>query len=488
MRKKGFMITLNLFFLAGLFYLFASQSVQPAPSDFVRGYIYAFIVFSSNLFADWKLRKAFDLIWVFFLGNMILLVLGGHHIARVWGTAEELDLSVSGHLPSSELYNGFLLIFCGAFCFIIGFYISQRKLLNRPVDMTPQNFRFPSDIQLWFWIFLSWGSKWFGFIPGVLGTAVGWLSLGALYVFSCRLYFSQLLAKNKYTIFIVTIVIMELTIASRSAMREPYLTIFLPVLLALGTVMSMRLRNPVQKAPVKRQTKRFFVIGLAALVIFVLYKVVFPAANLVKQGDAVNFKIALAQVLNPDKNKINLQDLEGSVTKKTLALRRAVIITSAAICIDLSKRNIEMEYDPVKLLAAGYVPRRFWPDKPVIAKGGWFNDFLRELAGHYGESRTSMALSAAGELFWAYGLAGMMIIMLFTGAFFSKIGQMAYTIDLRNIFDTGVSLAIVSFYLKAFEGDWSQAVSLVSLLAIVSWFARRFSIQRKRPGNKTVSV
>ena len=477
------MIVFNLFSLVLVFYLFKNQADQASAPDFIRGAICGVMVFSINFFLDWRFRKKFHPIWGFFIGNIILLGMGGRYIARVLGTEAEQNLSISGHLPLHELYDGFLLLFSSALFFLIGFYLNQKPSKFLILTRESKNYIFPKDALIWLITFGSWGCKFARFLPGVLGTTVGLLPLGVLYVFGLKYYTTIGLRKRVYVLYVLIIIIVELAFASRSAMREGYVTVFIPLLLATGWASAQGPSVLAQKKPGYGKKKRFAAVAALIFVFWFLMAVIFPAANAVKSRQVHDFKTAFVMIVTKKQTSDDPGALKKNMTNETLEMRRAIIITSAAICIRLSKMNLRMEHDPLQLFAAGFIPRALWPNKPVIEKGGWFNKFLLRLLGlSETEGDTSMALSAAGELFWAYGVAGVMIIMLLTGLLFSFFHNIGYTNDLRNIFNSTLLIALASFYLKAFDGNWSATVSLLSLIAALSIFTSKFLVRnRQRP-------
>jgi hypothetical protein len=61
-----------------------------------------------------------------------------------------------------------------------------------------------------------------------------------------------------------------------------------------------------------------------------------------------------------------------------------------------------------------FIPRLLWPDKPTVTRGAWFSDYLG-LYGTEGEVSTSVGMTAIGELYWNFGMAGVLIGMLAIG-------------------------------------------------------------------------
>lgn len=59
----------------------------------------------------------------------------------------------------------------------------------------------------------------------------------------------------------------------------------------------------------------------------------------------------------------------------------------------------------LEYLQWGLIPRFLWSDKPIVTRGGWFSTYLG-LAGSEASASTSTGMTAAGELYWQFGLVG----------------------------------------------------------------------------------
>jgi hypothetical protein len=66
----------------------------------------------------------------------------------------------------------------------------------------------------------------------------------------------------------------------------------------------------------------------------------------------------------------------------------------------------------------GVVPRLLWPEKPFVTQGAAFSVILRLGVGIDEESSTTAtAMTSPGQLYWSYGLTGVMIGMILMGIF-----------------------------------------------------------------------
>ncbi len=77
-------------------------------------------------------------------------------------------------------------------------------------------------------------------------------------------------------------------------------------------------------------------------------------------------------------------------------------------------------------LAYAFIPRLFWEDKPGVSRGTWFNYYLggarteREAMG-----QTSIGQTATGELYWNFGVPGVVLGLGLIGALFGLLWRLA---------------------------------------------------------------
>ncbi|UQA62384.1 hypothetical protein [Polyangium aurulentum] len=80
--------------------------------------------------------------------------------------------------------------------------------------------------------------------------------------------------------------------------------------------------------------------------------------------------------------------------------------------------------ETMEYLAYAFVPRVFWEDKPGVSRGAWFNSYLGA-AAHESESTTSVGQTATGELYWNFGIAGVILGLGVIGALFGLLWRLA---------------------------------------------------------------
>jgi hypothetical protein len=74
--------------------------------------------------------------------------------------------------------------------------------------------------------------------------------------------------------------------------------------------------------------------------------------------------------------------------------------------------------------AYAFVPRLLWPDKPNVSRGAWFTMYLGA-SYREEESTSSTGITAVGELYWNFGIPGVVIGMLGIGLGYGLLWRMA---------------------------------------------------------------
>jgi hypothetical protein len=75
---------------------------------------------------------------------------------------------------------------------------------------------------------------------------------------------------------------------------------------------------------------------------------------------------------------------------------------------------------------AGYafIPRILWPEKPTVTRGGWFAAYIG-FAPSPEESTVSLGITATGELYWNFGVAGVALGMFVIGCMLGGLWRLA---------------------------------------------------------------
>ena len=71
-----------------------------------------------------------------------------------------------------------------------------------------------------------------------------------------------------------------------------------------------------------------------------------------------------------------------------------------------------------------FIPRLLWPDKPPLSKSSWFTVYLG-FSPREAEATTATGITATGELYWNFGIIGVVSGMLFIGILIGAVWRLA---------------------------------------------------------------
>ncbi len=78
------------------------------------------------------------------------------------------------------------------------------------------------------------------------------------------------------------------------------------------------------------------------------------------------------------------------------------------------QRNGYQMGETMRYATYAFIPRLLWPDKPAVTRGAWFYAYV---GGSHRESEatTSLGITAPGELYWNFGVGGLLLGMFAIG-------------------------------------------------------------------------
>jgi hypothetical protein len=136
--------------------------------------------------------------------------------------------------------------------------------------------------------------------------------------------------------------------------------------------------------------------------------------------------------------------------------------------------------DTMDYMAYAFIPRLVWPDKPIVTRGQWFDAYTKQGMA-VDEHGNSLGQTNAGELYWNFGLpgviAGMFVMGLFLGWLWRMAGANPLNDPLRMLLYVGLILTAAAMM----EGEFGTAfvgqvyrVVLFSLLLKLGTMKRRY--------------
>jgi hypothetical protein len=127
---------------------------------------------------------------------------------------------------------------------------------------------------------------------------------------------------------------------------------------------------------------------------------------------------------------------------------------------------------------SGVVPRALWPDKPSVSQGSWFAKYTGFVPRN-AYSPLSLGVTATGEWYWNFGVAGMIVGMALIGALIGLLWRLAGSRPSANVIAMLLYVTIVLDMPNMAEAG-SMLISLLAsfllfgaLLAAAAFAARR---------------
>jgi hypothetical protein len=80
--------------------------------------------------------------------------------------------------------------------------------------------------------------------------------------------------------------------------------------------------------------------------------------------------------------------------------------------------------ETMAFLGYSLIPRIFWPSKPAVSQSAWFTYYLG-FAPSPEKATVSVGMTATGELYWNFGIPGVIIGMFIVGVCFSGLWRLA---------------------------------------------------------------
>jgi hypothetical protein len=174
----------------------------------------------------------------------------------------------------------------------------------------------------------------------------------------------------------------------------------------------------------RRRIKYLVLLFLAAIpfYMFIVYPVSWELRGQSLSGEGINETEAFGRVLAEDKRSVDRYRIEEDPFIAYLSRLYEPVVVS--YIYEQVEQYGYAEGATMAYAAYAFIPRLFWPDKPGVTQGGWFAYYA--LFGVSSErSNTSLGITAIGELFWNFGITGVIVGMFFIGALFGGLWRLA---------------------------------------------------------------
>jgi hypothetical protein len=90
---------------------------------------------------------------------------------------------------------------------------------------------------------------------------------------------------------------------------------------------------------------------------------------------------------------------------------------------EVQRNGYEMG-ETMRYAAYAFIPRLIWPNKPSVTRGAWFYAYVGG-SPRESEATSSLGITAAGELYWNFGVGGLLVGMFTIGCGFALLWRMS---------------------------------------------------------------
>jgi hypothetical protein len=252
-----------------------------------------------------------------------------------------------------------------------------------------------------------------------------------------------------------------LFVAMGSGMRFPIITVMFYFIWGYTLQQEIFLRSQARLDQLRSLAKT----GLLALGSMVLI-----VTLIVPYGKQIfRAKITEGQKIEVVKSERHFYELRATFPEEGVwaSLNRMALNSTQALAatVNLYGNNIPPEHQVHESVAMGVIPRLFWPDKPFVSQGPYFSLVVGSCGGDdEKDATTATASTAAGELYWSYGIKGVIIGMGLLGFLFGFSFKVVSWNMPANPIKALVSIALVQHATKWFGAD---ATSLFVLLIFI---------------------
>jgi hypothetical protein len=309
-------------------------------------------------------------------------------------------------IAPDDIVVGHLLFMLGSIAFHAGIQIL------RPMELegTPPRQRGSILSYALLWI-VGISARWFGGLIEIFGAIIGTVTWGSFAAVCAYLLTegASPASRRSMRFWIIALIgtAIELVTNVRTGSKAFIMYSFLPV----GWLM---VRTP--------SLRRYVPIAIAALMAL-YFGVVAPVVMASRVGSANEGESAGDRVV---RTYMQGGYNEGRETGDRIAemLERQYEPTPVAFIYSEVERTGLRWGETMDYLGYAFIPRLVWPEKPAVSRGGWFTLYLGA-ARNEREVTTSVGQTAPGELYWNFGVFGLVAGMVVLGMLFGVQWRMA---------------------------------------------------------------
>jgi hypothetical protein len=340
----------------------------------------------------------------------------GYGISAIYAASESYQTGylplVTKLVPGDDLARGYVLSLLGALSLHLGYFWVQSLEIR---DGEAKSGGAPSDFRFWTVAFLIglltlFRPEYFGFI----GTARSILQFAPLAILLSlcsvqRQYFRLSGPAYALCVIIGNILLILAYIYDGSKYR---------IMLSLMPMLSAALVRP-------RLKKLLPVFVVAGTIVYLF--VVAPVITRMRTDQTAVSRLEKLRAAGEDSFLSTQEDLSYSFQEEAEKFLYRQFESTAVGFIVSDVRAQGFQYGAtMENLTYAFIPRLLWPEKPMVTRGLWFTAYLGG-SGSEEEAESNTALYSAGELYWNFGILGVVLGMAIMGAMFAliaaKIGE-----------------------------------------------------------------
>ncbi len=328
-------------------------------------------------------------------------------IAGRLANREVIRLS-SFEIPPTELVSGYLLFLVGSVAFHFGIQ-TIRPLTRQTTDTSPLSNSGSRRYRILLVMIWASGvlSRLFGndmTMAGAIFGILSWASNASLCAYC--LSTSSTKPRLSWAVLIAGCLI-EFACNLRSFSKAYIMYSFVPIIWTLVYFRSYR--------------KWLFPmgLGLATFYLFIVAPVVTSARDERRWEEADTTVAVLLRVFE----RYKVAETEAEHQVEQFFERQFEPIPLAFIHAEVDRYGLR-HGETMEYLAYAFIPRLFWPGKPWVTRGAWFTVYLGQ-ASNEESATTATGMGAAGELYWNFGLWGVIIGMTVVGSLVGVLWRIA---------------------------------------------------------------
>jgi hypothetical protein len=325
---------------------------------------------------------------------------------------EWIDFSVAQILPD-DLATGYVIYLLGSLAVHIG--LNYMRPFENIKSLSPaggSSVSFAGIAALWaLGVTYLFRASWFSSL-GNVSRPLGWMALGALSLFVLVPRERMGISKRTFavTLFIGTAGLLVANIQSGS--KAFIMFSFLPVIWMLL---------------VRRDLRRWSMpVGIGLLLLY--FGAVAPAVGRSREVQAQEGETAFTHLIDSfgSAPRVGGNMFEQFSNQLDDFLSRQFEAVSTGYLVGEVRKDGYQWGDTMSYAMYAFIPRLLWPNKPSVSRGAWFTAYLGAAAREE-EATTSTGISATGELYWNFGVPGVVIGMCGIGLFYGLLWRMAGT-------------------------------------------------------------